>query len=96
VIVKPDQIEIWECNGGVPNSSKGWKRIWGKALVTAGGDVRKIGALVDTKAGTFTAYLDGKPLHTAPSTLLKPQPAWLALRGIGNVVSFDNLLIEAR
>jgi hypothetical protein len=83
VVVKPTAIEIWEANAAEPKTTKG-------------GDVRKNGALVDLKAGTFTAYLDGKPLNTVKSDLLKPQAAYVALRGIGNVVSFDDFLIEAR
>lgn len=96
VIVKPGLIEIWEANEAAPNTSKGWKRLWFKGLETPAGTTRRIGALVDTREGTFTAYLDGEPLETVESPLLKPQPAWVTLRGIGNVVSFDNLLIEAR
>jgi hypothetical protein len=96
VVVKPTFIEIWEANNAEPKTTKGWKRLWGQALNTKGGDVRKIGALVDVKAGTFTAYLDGKPLSTVKSDILKPQAAYVALRGIGNVVSFDDFLIEAR
>ncbi|MDB5101011.1 MAG: hypothetical protein JWM80_5432 [Cyanobacteria bacterium RYN_339] len=96
VVVKPDVLEIWECNGGEPKTAKGWKKLWGEALATKAGDVRRIGALVDTKAGNFTAYLDGKPRGAVQSTLLGSQPAWLTLRGIGNVVSFDDLVVEPR
>jgi hypothetical protein len=96
VVIKPTSIEIWEANGAVPRSTQGWKRLWGQSLATAAGDVRRIGALVDMKAGTFTAYLDGKPLQTVKSDLLTPRPAYLALRGIGNVVSFDDMTIEER
>lgn len=96
VIIKPDMIEIWESDAAAPNTSKGWRRLWFEPLETRAGDTRRIGALVDTRAGTFTAYLDGEPLETVESDLLAPQPAWLALRGIGNVVSFDDVLIEAR
>ncbi|MFP5500872.1 MAG: hypothetical protein ACLGIN_00190 [Candidatus Sericytochromatia bacterium] len=97
VIIKPDLIEIWEAKEAAPNTSKGWKRLWFRSLKTEAKTTRRIGALVDTREGTFTAYLDGEPLETVKSDLLKPeQPAWVALRGIGNVVRFDNLLIEPR
>jgi hypothetical protein len=96
VVVKPDQIEIWECNGGEPKTTKGWKRLWGQSLTTKAGDVRRVGALVDAPNGAFSAYLDGQPLQTIHSDLIKPQAAWLALRGIGNTVSFDDLLVEPR
>ncbi|MOA15855.1 hypothetical protein D3C78_1360380 [compost metagenome] len=96
VVIKPTHIEVWEADKAEPKTTKGWKRLWGQALTTKGGEVRKVGALVDVKAGTFTAYLDGKALTTVKSGLLKPQPAWVVLRGIGNVVSFDDLLIEKR
>ena len=96
VVIKPTHIEVWEADAAEPKTTKGWKRLWGQAMTTKGGDLRKIGALVDLNAGTFTAYLDGKALTTVKSDLLKPRPAWVALRGIGNVVSFDEVLIEKR
>lgn len=96
VVIKPDQMEIWECNGGEPKTTKGWSRLWNMALNTAAGQMRRVGALVDKRAGNFTAYLDGQPKGTVQSSLLTPAPSWLALRGIGNVVSFDNLLVEPR
>lgn len=96
VIIKPNEIEIWEANQSAPQTTKGWKRLWSAPLKTEGGDKRRIGALVDVAARQFTAYLDGKPLKTVESELLKPQPAYLALRGIGNVVNFDEVLIEER
>jgi hypothetical protein len=97
VVVKPDMLEIWECNGGEPKTAKGWKRLWNESLITKAGDVRHVGALVDTKAGSFTAYLDGKPHGSVQSDLLGPtKQAYVALRGIGNVVSFDDLAIEPR
>lgn len=94
VVIKPDQIEVWEADGAEPKTSKGWKRLWNKAVQTRAGDLRRIGARVDMEAGTFEAWLDGERLTTVASTLIKPQPAWLALRGIGNVVSFDDVRIE--
>lgn len=96
VVLKPDMIEIWEADGGEPKTSKGWRRLWHQPLVTRAGDKRRVGALVDAADGSFTAYLDGKPLGSARSPLIKPQPAYFTLRGIGNVVSFDDVLIEAR
>lgn len=96
VVVKPDQLEVWECKGGEPKTTKGWKKLWGEALSTKAGDVRQVGALVDVPAGTFTAYLDGKAKTPVKSEILVARPAWVALRGIGNVVSFDNLLVEPR
>jgi hypothetical protein len=96
VVVKPDVLEIWECNGGEPKTTRGWRRLWNQALSTNAGDIRRIGALVDKRAGTFTAYLDGQPQTTVQSILIGVKPSWLTLRGIGNVVSFDNLIIEPR
>lgn len=96
VVIKPTYIEIWEANAAEPKTTKGWKRLWGQSLTTNAGDVRRVGALVDMKAGTFTAYLDGQPLDSVHSDIITQRTAYVALRGIGNVVSFDNLLIEAR
>lgn len=96
VIVKPTELEIWEANQAAPQTTKGWKRLWSTPLKTEGGDKRRIGALVDVAAKEFTAYLDGKPLKTVTSELLKPQPAYVTLRAIGNVVNFDEVLIEER
>lgn len=96
VVIKPDLIEIWEANNAQPKTNNGWTRLWHKALVTRANDVRRIGALVDVPAGTFTAYLDGEALSTVKSPLLKAQPAWFTLRGIGNIVSFDRVTIEPR
>jgi hypothetical protein len=96
VVVKPDVLEIWECDGGEPKTTKGWHRLWNQALSTNAGDIRRIGALVDKRAATFTVYLDGQPQGTVQSGLLGVKPSWLTLRGIGNVVSFDNLVVEPR
>lgn len=96
VVIKPTQLEIWQAEGAVPKSTQGWTRLWGESLTTNGGDRRRIGALVNVPAGTFTAYLDGQPVHTVHSDLLKPQPSWITLRAIGNVVSFDDFKVEAR
>lgn len=94
VVIKPDQLEIWEADGAEPRTSKGWKRLYNKALATSGGDLRRIGARVDVEAGTFEAWLDGERLTSVKSALIKPQPAWITLRGIGNVVSFDDVRVE--
>jgi len=96
VVLKPDQLEIWEADGGEPRSIKGWKRLWHRQMRNPAGTARRIGAVVDTQAGTFEAWLDGQPLATVSSPVIKPGPAWLALRGIGNVVSFDEVVIEPR
>lgn len=95
VVIKPDQIEIWEADGAEPKTNKGWKRLYNKSLVTKAGDLRRIGAQVDAEAGTFEAWLDGERLTSVKSALIKPQPAWMTLRGIGNVVSFDDVRVEA-
>ena len=94
IVIKPDQFEIWEADGAEPKTAKGWKRLYNKSLMTKGGDLRRIGALVDVDAGTFEAWLDGEKLTSVRSALIKPQPAWLTLRGIGNVVSFDDVKVE--
>lgn len=97
LVVKPDMLEIWECNGGEPKTTKGWKRLWWESLTTKAGDVRHIGALVDKRAGTFTPYLDGKAVGAAQtSTVIAKGDSWVALRGIGNVVSFDDFAIDPR
>lgn len=95
VVIKPDQLEIWEADGAEPRTTKGWKRLYNKALATKAGELRRIGARVDAEAGTFEAWLDGERLTSVKSALIKPQPAWITLRGIGNVVSFDDVRVEA-
>jgi hypothetical protein len=93
VVIKPDQIEVWEADGAEPKTAKGWKRLWNQTLATKGGDLRRIGAQVDQAAGTFEVWLDGAKLGSVKSAIIKPQPAWMTLRGIGNVVSFDDVRI---
>lgn len=94
VVVKPNLVEIWQADHAEPKSMAGWQRLWHQPMNTVEGDRRRIGARVDRRAGTFTATLDGKDLATVSSTLLAgDRPAWVALRGIGNVVSFDDLAV---
>lgn len=91
IIVKPTAIEVWEARQGVPQSGAGWYKLWERPLITRAGDVRRIGAVIDRQALTLTALLDGVELTTVRSESLREGPAWLALRGIGNVVSFDDI-----
>jgi hypothetical protein len=96
VVIKPTLLEIWEANGAAPHTTQGWHRLWYEELQTNAGDKRRVGALIDVPTGTFTAYLDGKAQGQVQSALLKPQEAYVALRAIGNKVSFSNFRIEAR
>lgn len=96
IVLKPDQIEVWEADNAEPRTTKGWKRLWNRQTTNPVGTARRVGALVDTVAGTFETWIDGEKMSTVKSAVIKPQPAWLALRGIGNVVSFDNVVIEPR
>jgi hypothetical protein len=91
VIIKPWAIEVWEARGGVPQNGAGWYKLWERPLQTGAGDKRRIGAIVDREQLTMTALLDGEELATVRSESLREGPAWLALRGIGNVVSFDDI-----
>lgn len=93
IVIKPDMFEIWEADGAEPKTTKGWKRLYNKSLQTKAGDLRRIGARVDAEKGTFEALLDGEHMTTVSSALIKPQPAWITLRGIGNVVSFDDVRV---
>lgn len=91
VIIKPTAIELWEARQGVPQSGAGWIKLWQRPLMTQAGETRRIGAIVDRQALSFTALLDGVQLATVRSESLREGPAWLALRGIGNMVSFDDI-----
>ncbi len=95
-LIKPQFYEVWSAIGAEPFQSTGWTRLWFMDTNTAAGQKRKLGAEIDANAGTIKVYLDGELQTTVTSTLITNQAHWFALRGAGNVVTHDNLLIEPR
>lgn len=95
LLIKPNLFEVWECDGGQPEKSGGWRRLYGEELVTGKGDSRTLGATVDVAAGKIQVYLDGAMKATVSSPLITPGYHSFALRAAGNSLAFDNLLIES-
>ena len=96
VVIKPDFYEVWAAVNAEPFQGKGWQRLYYTNLKTQAGQTRRIGAEVDAHAGTFKVYLDGQYMSTVTHSMLNTQPHYFALRGTGNIVVHDNLIIEPR
>ncbi len=95
VVTTPNQLQLWVCDGGVPDSSAGWTKLWEQNLGTRPGDIRRVGAIVDVKARKFTLLYDGERKAEAVVDLIDPsRPHYVALRAIGNEVNFDDFELE--
>lgn len=95
VVTTPKQLQLWVCDGARPDSSEGWTKVWSEDLATKAGDIRRVGAIVDTKARKFTLLYDGQPKAEATVDLIDPnRKAYVALRAIGNEVNFDDFELE--
>lgn len=95
VVTTPSALQLWVCDGGVPESSEGWTQVWEMPLTTNPGDARRIGAEVDTLTHTFTVLYNGAPQYTATLPQVdESAPHGLALRSTGNIVNFSDLVLE--
>lgn len=95
VVTTPNQLQLWVCDGGAPDSSAGWTKVWSEDLGTRPGDLRRVGAIVDVKARRFTLLYDGQRKAEATVDLIDPsRKAYVALRAIGNEVNFDDFELE--
>lgn len=95
VVTTPSQIQLWTCNGGQPDSSEGWDKVWSQDLGTKPGDTRRVGAIVDVKRRHFTVLYNGQPIADAALDLIDPtKPHYVSLRAIGNEVNFDDFELQ--
>lgn len=97
VVAKPDGLEVWQADGGAPDHSDGWTRLWRKDIPTAVGQVRRLGLDVDTRSGILGIYLDGRQVGEAESPLIASSESdhTLALRSIGGPVYYGELEVDA-
>lgn len=95
VLFKPHDLQVWECNGGVPNGYGGWKQLFEQQTDTAAGQIRTMGADVDCNSGQLVFYVDGQELATLHSSLISPRTHWFALRATGNEVYFQRVDIQS-
>jgi hypothetical protein len=95
VVTTPRELQLWVCDGGIPDSATGWTKIWSEALSTRPYDTRRVGAVVDTRKRTFQLLYDGVPKAETTIDLIDPsRKAMVALRAIGNEVNFDAFSLE--
>ncbi|MNX66572.1 hypothetical protein D3C86_976720 [compost metagenome] len=95
VVTTPRELQLWVCDGGTPDSSAGWTKIWSEALATRPYDTRRIGAIVDVPRRNFQLLYDGAPKAEATLDFIDPsRKAMVALRAIGNEVNFDDFKLE--
>lgn len=95
VLFKPHDLQVWECNGGVPNGYGGWNQLFEQQTDTTAGQIRTMGADVDCNTGTLVFYVDGQQLATVHSALITPRTHWFALRATGNEVYFRHITIRS-
>lgn len=96
LLIKPNYFEVWVANGAQPFSSQNWQRIHYTATTTSAGQRRRLAAEVDVYAHTVRCYLDGQLRATVSHPIVNTQAHWFALRGAGNVVAHDNVIIQPR
>ena len=96
IVAKPRSVEVWTADGAVPDRAEGWDRAWYKNLVTASGEVRRLEAVVDTKAGRLGVWVDGERLGEAAVPLVSGAGSYsIALRATGGPIAYDDLEVEA-
>jgi hypothetical protein len=85
VLQTDDALLMWEADNAAPMQGSGWTQL---ARIPRGAKVGqwvRFGAEVDRDQGTITALLDGKPVATARSGMLRGGgPGRLTLRATGN------------
>jgi|GEM_PF-2547419 len=85
VLQTNEALLIWEAVNAPPMQGSGWTPIARVARGARVGQWITFGAEVDRDSGTITALLDGKPVATGRSRLLKGSgPGRLTLRATGN------------
>lgn len=95
IVAKPRSVEVWTADGAVPDRAEGWERSWYKALNTAPGEVRRLEAVMDVKAGRMTVSVDGERLGEASVPLVTRAASYsIALRATGGPIAYDDLEVE--
>jgi len=95
VVTTPAQLQLWVCNGGVPDNASGWRKLWSDDLATQPGDARRVGAVVDRRAKRFTLLYNGVERADVTVDLIDPhRVAGCSLRAIGNEVNFADFELE--
>lgn len=85
-VLQTDQhLMLWEARNAPPMQGKGWRQLAKIPNATSVGDWVRFGAEVDRHSGRITAYLDGKPVGRAQSSMLSAgQTPRFTLRATGN------------
>jgi hypothetical protein len=85
-VLQTDQhLMLWEARNAPPMQGKGWRQLAKVPNPRAVGAWVRFGAEVDRHSGRITAYLDGKPVASAQSSLLAAnQRTRFTLRATGN------------
>jgi hypothetical protein len=96
LLIKPNLFEAWTANNAQPFTGAGWQRNYYENLNTAAGQTRKLGVEIDTVAHTMKIYLDGQYKTTVTINKLDTRTHYFALRGTGNIVTHDDVVIESR
>lgn len=96
LLVKPTLLEVWVANGAEPFTSANWQRLYYTSATTSGGQKRKLAVDVDTSTRTVRCWFDGQLKTTQTHAMITTQPHYFALRGAGNVVAHDNVVIQSR
>ncbi|MOA29547.1 hypothetical protein D3C78_1505680 [compost metagenome] len=86
---------LWEAKDAPPMQGKGWKQLAKVPNPTRVGKWVHFGAEVDRHTGRITALLDGKPVASATSSLIRAeQPARFTLRATGNKEEWRDLEVR--
>lgn len=97
VLLKPNYQEVWAANDAAPFQGKGWQRLAYRTVNNSVNRTYNLAAEVNTATRQFKAYVDGQLLTSLTHPMLgTTQPHYFTLRGTGNIVGHDNVVIEPR
>ena len=94
VLQTDTQLLIWQAIEAPPMQGSGWRLLAHYPHPAAIGEWVNFGAIVDTKRGRCTALLNGRPVASTFSPLLKDVPHGLTLRATGNREEWRSLTIQ--
>lgn len=95
VVFKPEKLEIWACDGGLPMKWRGWHPLYETPMPTRANQARGLLAEVDTETGMVTVSVDGRVVASVRHGMIQPISHYVALRATGNRMRLSDLRLES-